>query len=360
MPTKIEWTQSDDGVSGETWNVVRGCSRVSPGCGGAAGVGGCYAERQAARQSGPGGAYEGLVRLGKQGPRWTGKVILVPDKLLAPMSWKKPRRIFVNSMSDMFHEELSNEAIATIFAVMAACPQHTFQILTKRATRMREWFAWLDRESLTCNAGRGMPHVGRCLVEAQRVCDQHVDYKAWAPLRETTAIMAAPWPLPNVWLGVSVETQAYADSRLPELLRCPASVRFVSYEPALGPVSFAQWLRPGCRWTGPVPPHWLGAHNPRSCSNDEHRGPALDWIIVGGESGPGARTFDVEWARSVVRECESAKVACFVKQLGRKPVTRSTAAPHFEVPMALVHRKGNDMDEWPMELRVRQWPHPGA
>ena len=124
--SKIEWTD-------ETWNPTRGCSRISPGCGGAAGVGGCYAERQAIRQVAHGRAYHGLVRTGPQGPRWTGKVILDTKTLLKPGQWKAPRRVFVNSMSDLFHENLTNEEIAAVFGVMAQCPQHTFQVLTKRA-----------------------------------------------------------------------------------------------------------------------------------------------------------------------------------------------------------------------------------
>ena len=356
MPTKIEWTQGDDGAAGETWNSIRGCSRISPGCGGGRGQGGCYAERQAARQSGAGGAYEGLVRLGRQGPRWTGKVVVVADKILEPLHWKKPRRIFVNSMSDLFHERLSNAEIAAVFCVMAEARQHTFQTLTKRATRMREWFAWLWTRMLKARADNPGTSVEACYAEAL------ISAASMVPsLPDMRSIVKSPiqWPLPNVWLGVSVEDQQYADERLPELLRCPAAVRFVSYEPALGPVELAPWLRGFC-------PQCNAAWQPQDKAETlcgpcggyvELQGPRrLDWIIVGGESGPGSRPFNIAWARSVVRECKEAKVACFVKQLGRKPVERSTNAMACEVPMPLVSRKGNDMDEWPMDLRVRQWP----
>jgi protein gp37 len=331
MATKIEWTQGDDGVAGETWNVVRGCSRVSPGCGGARGEGGCYAERQAIRQAGPGRAYEGLVRMGKQGPRWTGKVVLVKEKLVEPIFWRKGKRIFVNSMSDLFHEYLSNQQIAAIFGIMVCCPQHTFQILTKRAERERRWFMWVER--VAAEAG----------ITPAQVCLREMFAHTSIGLEMDKAAHRAQWPLPNVWLGVSVEDQKYAEERIPDLLLTPSAVRFVSYEPALGPVEFFAFLKTDLRDRSLTA---LGA-SPM---------PGLDWIIVGGESGPGARPFHVDWARSVVRECKAANVACFVKQLGRKPMSCNRETALDDGPLALVSRKGNDMEEWPMDLRVRQWP----
>lgn len=131
--TKIEWTDS-------TWNPLRGCSRVSPGCGGPGHQGGCYAERIAARFSDVGQPFHGLAERTIHGGRWTGKVAVAPDHIfLAPLRWKKPRRIFVNSMSDLFHEAVPDETIDRVFAVMALTPQHTYQVLTKRAERMRAW-----------------------------------------------------------------------------------------------------------------------------------------------------------------------------------------------------------------------------
>ena len=346
MPTRIEWTQGDDGASGETWNVVRGCSRVSPGCGGAKGKGGCYAERQAIRQSGPGGAYEGLVRSGPQGPRWTGKVKFVAEKLLEPLHWKKSRRVFVNSMSDLFHEKLTNEEIAAVYGVMAAAKWHTFQILTKRSTRAREWYEWIEAEAK--KAGISPSQV--CVKEA---CNRALEGHRLHVLGDE-----AVWPLPNVWMGVSVETQEYADERVPDLLLCAAAIRFVSYEPALGPVDFnrAAWGE-----GRPRPSLNLQARqiDPRGFSGAWDSGftpmRALDWIIVGGESGPGAREFAVAWARAVVSACKDANVACFVKQLGCRPVLQSETSL-FEIPLVLSKRKGNDMEEWPLDLRVRQFP----
>ncbi len=194
--TSIEWTDT-------TWSPTRGCSRVSEGCVN------CYAERMAARFSGPGRPFHGFAKDGK----WTGKVELIPSKLDDPLRWRKPRRVFVNSMSDLFHEALPFDAISEVYARMACSPQHTFQVLTKRPRRRLEY-------------SRGG------MLEAFMGGDH-----------ETI------WPLPNVWEGVSVEDQATADERIPLLLETPAAVRFVSYEPALGPVDFSRWM-----W--PVHSHW--------------------------------------------------------------------------------------------------------
>jgi protein gp37 len=280
--TTIEWTD-------RSWGPVRGCSRISPGCGGAVGVGGCYAEKIAGRFSGPGLPYEGLATRGSNGARWTGVVRLVPEALAAPLRWRAPQRIFVNSMSDLFHEELSNEDIAAVFGVMAACPQHTFQILTKRADRMRRWFDWIDRFARSANI-RGTTHAAACLALAQRLCEHR------GLRRDTTAIMSRLWPLPNVMLGVSVEDQQRAEDRIPHLLVTPAAVRFLSCEPLLGPVN----LRPCLEAQGhefECPPNY-----------------GIRWIIAGAESGSGARAMNLDWVRSLRDQCTEAGVAFFFKQ----------------------------------------------
>jgi protein gp37 len=333
----IQWTD-------RTWNPVRGCSLVSPGCTN------CYAMRQAHRQSGESGAYEGLTRLGPNGPVWTGSARLVPKALFEPLRWRKPQRIFVNSMSDLFHESLSGNDIARVFAIMAACPDHTFQILTKRPEVMLAWFK--EGEDLAYAAGDALAHH-------RGWCHAHQD-------RE--------WPLSNVWLGVSVENQATADERIPLLLQTPSAVRFVSYEPALGPVDFDnRWF---INWTsgrknGSTGPVTVG---PR---------PAVNWLIVGGESGPRARPCDVAWIRSAVRQCRAAGVPVFVKQLGAYIIDRNDAgfdggpgewpAMHVEdiehdldgtrdgyqgapVRVHISNRKGGDPAEWPEDLRVREFP----
>lgn len=333
--TKIEWAE-------RVWNPVRGCSRVSEGCRN------CYAERLAARFSRPlvqdqtgeyagGDPFAGFARMTREGPRWTGRVELIPSNLSEPLRWRKPARVFVNSMSDLFHESLPFEAIDRVFSVMALAPQHTFQVLTKRPDRMRHF-----ANGLRCDYEEFVPLVAQFVgdnCDADAVVDA-----AWARYRDG---------LPNVWLGVSVEDQETADARIPLLLATPAVKRFVSYEPALGPVDFTRIPIPD----SPSPPirgHAL--HQYRGFKN------RIDWIIVGGESGPGARPCDVAWIRSAVEQCKSAGVPCFVKQLGASPYADKHYRPEDSVPMNLAtsivlrHRKGGDPSEWPEDLRVREWP----
>ena len=280
--SKIEWTNA-------TWNPIRGCSRVSEGCRH------CYAESVAARFSGPGLPYEGLVRIASGKPTgWNGVVRMVHEHLADPLRWKRPRRVFVNSMSDLFHGGLSNEQIAAVFGVMAASPRHTFQVLTKRARRMREWFEWAAGEFTERQRGIACaPHTFRAMLDAAfellgRPSKQALD-AAWH------AHDADLWPLPNVWLGVSTENQAAADERIPELLATPAAVRWVSAEPLLGPVDLAS-----------------ASPNARSLAQD------LDWIVAGCESGPGARPADVTWFRELRDQCAAAGVAFFLKQAARR------------------------------------------
>lgn len=272
--TKIEWTD-------RSWNPVRGCSRISPGCEN------CYAERQAGRFSGEGWPFHGYASLTSAGSRWTRKVSLIPDALEEPLHWKKPQRIFVNSMSDLFHEDLPFEHIAQVFEVMIKARWHTFQILTKRAARLVEFRDW------------------------------------WCPGR----FVAFP---DNVWIGVSVEDQARADERIPFLLQTPAVVRFLSCEPLLGPVTLCAGEHPAAE------PCWLDRK-------------AVGWVIVGGESGPGARPMRLDWAQRIVDDCRAAGVAVFCKQLGAKPV-------EFLTPLKLKDRKGGDPSEWPQSLAVREFP----
>lgn len=276
----------------ESWNPIRGCSRVSEGCRN------CYAEKVAGRFSGPGLPYEGLVTIGEKGPRWNGAVRLVPERLADPLRWRKPRRIFVNSMSDLFHDEVPFEFIAAVFGVMAATPRHTFQVLTKRPKRALEFFEWVFRMGGTMPATAvpgGDGEVRFCVMHADDhdVSRGHVAYPAW--------------PLPNAWLGVSAENQAAADERIPLLLQCPAAVRWVSAEPLLGPINFARIRVPNA----PAPPFTGHALH-------EYRGfrDRLDWVIVGGESGPGARPMEAAWVCSIQRQCEAARVPFFFKQWG--------------------------------------------
>ena len=213
--TGIEWTDA-------TWNPIIGCSRVSEGCRN------CYAEGIAGRfGQGKQTVYSGLTQIVNGRPVWTGKIVET-RQLLQPLIWRQPKRVFVNSMSDLFHESVTDEQRDRIFAVMALCPQHTFQVLTKRPERMLKYFHDLNED---------VDAIGR----AVRVC-MWVDTQVLKQIpteEQFDALAQVPKGLPNVWLGVSVENQATADERIPLLLQTPAAVRFISAEPLLGPVNLS-------------------------------------------------------------------------------------------------------------------------
>ncbi len=287
--TGIEWTDA-------TWNPVRGCRRVSEGCRN------CYAERTAIRMSGPGQAYEGLVRSTPNGPRWTGVARLAPEMLAQPLRWRKPQRVFVNSMSDLFHEGLSNEDIAAVFGVMAAAPQHTFQCLTKRPGRMLDWLGWIAERFAEAQVN-GIARSGAMRGVFRWAAEQRAH-----SISHRMVIQGDVWPLPNVWLGVSVEDQATADERIPILLETPAAVRFISYEPALGPVEFRPWL--GECTCMVQEQEGAGMHAGRCRATR----PRVDWVIGGSESGPGARPAELDWFRAARDACAAAGVAFFFKQ----------------------------------------------
>jgi protein gp37 len=277
--SKIEWTD-------ETWNPIAGCSKVSPGCTN------CYAEKMAGRLEAMGQAkYAGLTVLQGSHRVWTGKIAFDEQALLAPLKRKKPTRYFVNSMSDLFHEHVTDEQIDRVFAVMALCPQHTFQVLTKRPERMLKY--------LTPTWSNYQP--ANVYDAADAISTDFID-------REHTL-----WPLPNVWLGVSVESQKYADERIPLLLQTPAAVRFISAEPLLGPVDLKHIF-------DSTAPFGAGAFcnslNGAYLELGIFDGPHLDLAIVGGESGPRARPMHPDWARSLRDQCEAAGVAFFFKQWG--------------------------------------------
>ena len=303
----ITWTD-------QSWAVVNGCRRYSPGCEN------CYAERLAATRLVQTPKYKGLAVFGQNGPRWTGESRLWIHELDAPLRLRKPSKIFVADMGDLFFEGVTNEEIAAVFGVMAFAPQHTFQVLTKRAKRMREWYGWLTRAAMNANGGRGMTERGLLACLAQKVCDH-------PRLRQTDTGLAGSWPLHNVWLGVSVEDQKRADERIPYLLATPAAVRWLSVEPQLEALTPQLEARP-----------------------DRDDGPAdIDWVVQGGESGPGARPFDLAWARSMRQQCEEAGAAYFFKQAGAN--VRDGGASHH-----LQDGHGGEMSEWPVDLRVRQYP----
>jgi protein gp37 len=327
--TAIQWTD-------ETWNPTRGCSVVSPGCVN------CYAMKQAHRFSAKGKPYNGLTKQTKAGPQWTGTVLLDEPTLLKPLSWKRPRRVFVNSMSDLFHDALPDDYIDSVFAVMALCPQHTFQVLTKRPARMRAYLAAGQFRDVHVAAAAKALHT---MPQPFALPDERI-FDARRVARGEPWLIHA-WPLPNVWLGVSVENQQYADERIPLLLQTPAAVRFISAEPLLGPVNLGAYLE-GYEDHGTP---FSGARTVGGCIGWT---PPLDWVIVGGESGPGARPFDIAWPRLILQQCQAAGVACFVKQLGANPVA-SGIGPVAKMA-GWTDRKGGDPAEWPADLRVREWP----
>lgn len=257
----IEWTDA-------TWNPVTGCSVVSPGCTN------CYAMKLAGGRLASHMSRVGLTKPSKAGPVWTGELRLNRKWLDQPLRWKRPRTIFVAAHGDLFHEDMPEAWIDSVFAVMAMARQHRFQVLTKRAERMRDYLA--DREAV--------------IDRWERRIDLRWEGKlVGTPWAHTKGEV---WPLRNVWLGVSVEDQQRADERIPALLDTAAAIRFLSVEPLLGPVALI-----GLRAVG---------------AGEK----VIHWVIVGGESGPDARPMHPTWARSIRDQCAAAGVPFFLKQWG--------------------------------------------
>jgi protein gp37 len=277
--TGIQWT-------GVTWNPTTGCDKISPGCGlprfDGDDTGGCYAMAMAKRLKGMGQAkYQNDGDPRTSGPGFA--LTVHPDALTVPLRWRKPRRVFVNSMSDLGHARVPADFLAQVWAVMAVTPQHTYQILSKRPHRLSRVI--LDN---------------RFEADVRALAMQLDGGLAWRRIH---------WPLPNVWMGTSIELDRY-HPRADSLRETPATVRFLSLEPLLGPL-------PSLDLTG------------------------IDWAIIGGESGPGAREMDLGWARDLIGRCREAGTAVFVKQLG----SVLGAGP-----------KGGDMGYWPEDLRIREFP----
>lgn len=291
--SKIEWT-------GVSWNPIRAkasggrvghfCEKVSPGCAH------CYAERLnlTSPHLGTRVAFEpaGIEDVG---------IELVEKTLVEPLRWRKPRKIFVCSMTDLFLRHHPDEWLDHVFAVMALCSQHTFQVLTKRVGGMLAYLTRPNRDDLIYEAAER-------IADANGIGTWHYD----------------EWPWSNVWVGVSAEDQERWDNRVPILGGVPASLRWVSAEPLLGPID----------------PH-LG---------DPLFRRAVDWLVVGGESGPDSRPCDVDAVHRLIVDCDEHEVPCFVKQLGRRPTWGGGK------PMTLDHAKGGNPAEWPIRFHVRQFP----
>lgn len=296
-------------------NPVRGCRRKTVGCQR------CYAERLAATRLRHLDKYKGLATMTPNGPRWTGKVQLDIAEMKKVLTWKKSKRIFVCDMSDLFYEEVPDDFIEQVFAVMAVAQQHRFQILTKRTDRMLEWFNTAPELSY-----RGRESSVAWWAETMDLCvwDSRGDKKHLytLPIEDRNLERRRPWPgwpLPNVWVGASTENQETADERIPQLLSTPAVTHYISYEPALGSIEFLPW--------------WLSMHlvdldgtihmpktpGVEAIGGEWRRG--LDWVIAGAESGPGHRPCQIEWMQGAKDQCEKAEVAFFFKQFmenGRK------------------------------------------
>lgn len=306
--TGISWTDM-------TWGPLVGCTKVSSGCAS------CYAVREVHRLAHNGHSkiaadFAGLVERHANGHLdWTGTVRFLKDRLEQPLHWTKPRRIFVNSMSDFWHEDVKDPWIDQLFAVMALTPQHTYQILTKRAENMERYFAINQA----------------CLWE--RIDKASTFFGAYHANLDTPG----RWPLPNVWLGVSVEHEAEL-RRIEYLCDIPAAVRFVSFEPLL---------------------EHLG--------NIQERLRLIDWAIIGGESGPKARPFRLDWAWSLIRQCQATGVSVWMKQVGSNAYDYheylhmdlnkyGVCAGCRDCRYPTRQRAGADPVEWPADLQVQEWP----
>jgi len=323
---KIEWTD-------QTWNPIRArnkatgkvgwhCTHVSEGCRH------CYAETMN-KWRGTGLPFA---------PASQDKIELFLDEkiLERPLHWKKPRKVFVCDMTDLFGEWVPDEWIEKMLAVMAVTPQITYQILTKRPERMRRFFTEdIDGRQDRINSWCGT-------------------FKDWDEMEP-----AEDWPDINLWLGVSCEDQKTANERIPVLLQTPAAVRWVSCEPMLGPVDFTRLCGSTLDALDGHDFEAIGDIRDAGILSKTQHPPKLDWIIFGGESGRRARPCDVAWIRSGVQQCRAAGVKAFVKQIGSNPV--STIVDHEyggseSFCWAPKHPKGGDPAEWPEELRVREFP----
>lgn len=314
--TNIEWTD-------KSWNPIVGCSKVSAGCVN------CYAINQAYRnwqmaknlekqKQGRLAYYQYLTTKNNSNLKWTGIIYFVEEALKIPLRRRKPTRFFVNSMSDLFHESAQTEWIDKIFAIMALCPQHTFQILTKRADRMAEYFAKNPQE-------RWVPLIWEF---ADSPCLGHL-----------IEDLEQGKTLSNVWLGVSVENNAACD-RIPYLIDTPAEIKFLSCEPLLEEIEFSWEEKQKEIYTGGG---WV-PDDRQLCGNYLSD---IDWVIVGGESGSRSRPCQISWIEKIVEQCLCFNVPVFVKQLGTNNNNN----------IKTKNRKGGDFDNFPEFLKIRQFPN---
>lgn len=303
--TQIEWTHIPC-YKPEVWNPVTGCTRVSSGCDN------CYAVGMTRRLAGMpkmADKYSGLVNPGKK--HFNGTVKCHEGVLSVPIGWKEPRAVFVNSMSDLFHESVPDDFIRDVFTVMGAFPEHIFMILTKRPDRMADVVNRLTAPSFEM----------KTRIAINSMCMRHDGKK-----------VEAQWPLPNVWLGASVEDQQTANERIPYLIRIQATVRFLSCEPLLSYIDLAKACQTSVITKG-------FSYLPSQ---------ELHWVIAGGESGRNARPMHPGWMRSLRDQCQEAGVPFFFKQWGEwlpsdqyAPASDSKERP-WSVPYATMDIGGYD------------------
>lgn len=308
--TKIEWTDA-------TVNAVNGCSVVSPGCTN------CYAMRLAGTRLRTHPTRKGLTVESKAGPVWNGEIRVNEKAMLEPLRWTRPRTIFWNAHGDLFHPVVPIEVIDRCFAVMALTPHHRHQVLTKRSARMRDYLSRPD-----VSARIGLEALGLTMDAKAANPSSPIGKGVKIKASDITPGSLVAWPLPNVWMGVSVEDQQRADERIPDLLATPAAVRFISAEPLLGPVDLTKVQAPryvpedhDLDWkfsaldTGDYY-QFEDSLGFWECGDGPQRDTKLDWVIIGGESGPKARPMHPDWARSLRDQCAAAGVPFFMKQWG--------------------------------------------
>lgn len=370
--SKIEWTDA-------TWNPIVGCSHASRGCDH------CYAERMAWRLAQMGQEKYQAVAAGEAADNpaldvddltyrgvWKGKTFFDESVLDEPIGWKKRRKIFVCSMGDLFHQSVPFEWVDQVMAVVAACCQwHTFQILTKRPQRMLEYFQSRTAIDDSDRVDR-MPQWYQLLT---KWLDEGIGGtlgNSWDRCHDAASTIDLRRPLPNLWLGVTAEDQKAADERIPLLLQCQAAVRFVSVEPMLGPVDITPWLGPvhadaiGADWRREdVPAIQMGESVfPAADSHPWHDG--LNWVICGGETGPGSRPMHPAWVLSLRDQCKAAGVPFFFKSWGDwqpisqmqpngdddlyhpAPANNPEAVRKCKVATSVLQLDGTVKNEWPV------------
>lgn len=362
--TKIEWTDA-------TWNIINGCSIHTPGCTN------CYAMQLAGTRLANHPSRVGLTTMSKAGPVWTGEVRLYEPWLTQPLDWTKPRDIFVCAHGDLFHEAVTDAMLDRVFAVMALASRHRFQVLTKRSGHMRRYL----------NDPATPRRIARVIIDmaTEKPSLLRVGGDGWPVLTidvDAPTVPTIEMPLPNVWLGVSTEDQRRADERIPDLLATPAAKRWISAEPLLGPIDLEHVAAPVGEGDDDFEDDdWkLNALLAGSCyefknqdgywySGDGPEHPALDWVVVGGESGRGARPMHPAWARALRDQCAGASVPFLFKQWGEwAPVcaidetvitdeqlyhprlahNQPEGPRKCKVAQCILHASGDgfDMDEW--------------